>query len=54
MDGKKSNYCNYMTEKETLGILRHLKEGKKIPYREGICSSGSEVGLKGGCNKNGG
>lgn len=53
MDRKKSNHSNYATEKESLGILRHL-EGKKIPYREGICSSDSEVGLKGGCNKNGG
>lgn len=54
MDRKKSNDCNYMTEKESLGILKHLKEGKRTPYREGICSSDSEVGLKGDCNKNGG
>lgn len=53
MDRKKSNHCNYMTEKESWHI-KALKEGKKIPYREVICSSDSEVGLKGGCNKNGG
>lgn len=43
-----------MTEKESLGILRHLKEGKKIAQREGICSSDSEADLKGDCNKKGG
>lgn len=40
-----------MTEKECLGILRHLKEGKKIAQREGICSSDSEAGLKEGAIK---
>lgn len=43
-----------MTEKERSGILRDLKEGKKTPCRAEICSSDSEAGLKGGCNKNGG
>lgn len=43
-----------MTEKEKSGILRDLKGGKKMPCRAEICSSDSEAGLKGGCNKNGG
>lgn len=49
MDWEKSNHCNYMTGKEALDTLRHIREENTC--KKGICSSDSEACLSGGSNK---